>query len=84
LLVVLDASSVAAAALKVDGVPRRALPLARERDTIARSEPVFAEIEEVPRRPKFARVLTEDRQLEFLELSSAASVWFEPKVLVQD
>lgn len=84
MFVVLDASSVVAAALKVAGVPRRALLLARERHTIALSEPVFAEIEDVLRRPKFARVLTVDGQLEVLELLSAGSVWFEPKVPVHD
>jgi uncharacterized protein len=84
LFIVLDASSVVAAALKTDGIPRRALVLARERHTIALSEPVFSEIEGVLRRPKFARVLTEDRRLEVLELLSAAAIWFEPHVDVHD
>ena len=84
MFIVIAASSVVAAALKVTGVPRRALLLARVRHTIALSEPVFAEIEEVLRRPKFERVLTEDRQFEILQLLSAGAVWFEPKVPVHD
>jgi uncharacterized protein len=84
LFVIPDASLVVAAALKVPGVPRHALLLARDRHTIALSEAVFAEIEQVLRRPKLARALTEDGRLEILELLSAGSVWFEPKVTVHD
>jgi putative PIN family toxin of toxin-antitoxin system len=84
LFIVIDASSVVAAALKAEGIPRRALLLARERHTIALSEPVFAEIAEVLRRSKFAAVLTTDGRLEVLELLSAAAVWFEPKMPVSD
>jgi predicted nucleic acid-binding protein len=74
LFIVLDASSVVAAALKAAGVPRQALLMARERYTVALSDPAFAEIEAVLRRPKFARFLTRDRQLEILELLSVGSV----------
>jgi hypothetical protein len=84
LLVVFDASSVVGAALRADSVPRRALLRARERHGIALSTSVFAEVEEVLGRPKFARILTSDRRQEIMGLLTAAAVWFEPDVRVQD
>ena len=84
MIVVFDASSLVGAALKRDGAPRRALLAARQRDTIALSRPVHAEIDEVRRRPKFAAVHTEDRRLEIMDLLVAPAVWIEPDVAVQD
>lgn len=48
------------------------------------SEAVYGEIAEVLARPKFARVLTDDRRREILELLSAAALWVEPAVEVRD
>ncbi len=36
------------------------------------------------RRPKFARVLTDDMRHEIMELLIATAVWFEPDVSVRD
>ena len=82
--IVFDASVIVGAAFKVDGIPRRALLLARERHTIALSTPVLDEIAEVLGRGKFAGILTADRRAEILELLTAAAAWFEPEVRVLD
>lgn len=57
---------------------------ARAKGIIALSEAVYAEITEVLARPKFARVLTEDRRREILELLTAAALWVEPKEAVRE
>jgi uncharacterized protein len=51
---------------------------------LALSEAVYGEIADVLARPKFARVLTEDRRREVLELLSAAALWIEPTEEVRD
>ncbi len=79
-----DASAVVSAALNPSGVPRRALAVARTTGAIALSKPVYGEIVQVLARPKFARVLTDDRRREILELLSAAAVWVEPADEVRD
>jgi len=81
---VFDANTVVSAALSPNGVPRRALATARARGTIALSEAVYREVAEVLARPKFARVLTDDRCREVLELLSAAALWIEPTEEVRD
>ena len=81
---VFDANTVVSAALSPGGVPRRALVLARSQGIVALSEAVYHEIAEVLARPKFARILTEDRRREALELLSAAALWVEPTVAVRD
>ena len=80
----IDSNTVISAALNPDGVPRQALAIARARGVIALSEPVYREIVEVLARPKFTRVLTEDRRHETLELLAAAALWIEPKEPVND
>ena len=67
-----------------NGLPRRAVALARAKGTIALSDAVYREVAEVLSRPKFARVLTDDRRREILELLSAAALWVEPKEKIQD
>jgi putative PIN family toxin of toxin-antitoxin system len=79
-----DASTIVGAALKQNSIPMRALLAARERDVIALSEPVFAEIEEVLARPKFAIALSAERREEILELIAAAAFWVEPNMAVAD
>jgi hypothetical protein len=49
LFVIFDASTIVGAALKADGIPRRALLTARERHTLVLSGATFGEIEEVLR-----------------------------------
>lgn len=80
----IDANTVVSAALNPDGLPRRAIAVARTKSTIALSEAVYQEIAEVLERPKFARVLTDGRRREVLELLSAAALWVEPNTKVQD
>nr|WP_294551583.1 putative toxin-antitoxin system toxin component, PIN family [uncultured Rhodopila sp.] len=81
---VLDANTVVSAALNPNGTPRRALAAARARGTIALSPDVFREISGVLARPKFARHLTDNDQQEILELLTAAALWVEPVVKVDD
>lgn len=45
---------------------------------------MYGEIAEVLKRPKFARVLTDDRRREILEFLSAAALWVEPRETVRD
>ena len=80
----MDASAVVSAALNPDGTARRAVAAARARTTIALSDAVLREIAGVLARPKFARVLTEDRRREILELLVAAALWVEPREAVRD
>lgn len=79
-----DANTVISAALNPNGTPRRALAAARKHGTLALSRTVYQEVAEVLARPKFARVLTDDRRREALELLSAAALWVEPTVAVRD
>ncbi|GAA0593555.1 hypothetical protein GCM10009416_34910 [Craurococcus roseus] len=55
------------------------MAVARARTTIALSDAVQREIAGVLARPKFARVVTEDRRREALELLAAAALWVEPR-----
>ena len=72
------------AALRRDGVPRRALLAARERGRIALSPPVLDEIAEVLARPKFAAAIPLDRRAEIIGLLTAAAAWFEPGIRVRE
>jgi len=81
---VIDANTVVSAALNPNGVPRQAITAARARGVITLSDAVYGEIAEVLTRPKFARVLTEDRRREILELLAAAALWVEPTEVVGD
>ena len=83
-MIVFDASTVVAAALNPNGIPRRALVHARTHDRLAMSEPVAAEIREVIRRPKFAGLLTPSRQAEIVGLLFTDVDWFVPQVNVTD
>ncbi len=84
LLIVFDASTVVGAALGPGSVPWQAIHRARERDLIALSEPVAAEIREVLARPKFSRVLTPVRQDEIAALLFTKAHWFVPATRVTD
>lgn len=58
--------------------------MARAIGVIALSQSAYDEIAEVLRRPKFSRVINDDRRSEVLELLSAAAVWVEPRNQVRD
>jgi hypothetical protein len=75
---------VVSAALNPNGTSRRALTAARARGTIALSQAVFDDFAEVLSRPKFARILTQDRRREALELLAAAALWVDPTETVTD
>jgi putative PIN family toxin of toxin-antitoxin system len=81
---VIDANTVVSAVLNPNGTSRRALATARTQGTIALSEAVFSEIAEVLSRPKFTRVVTEDRRLEVLELLAAAAPRVDPDEKVEN
>jgi uncharacterized protein len=83
-LIVFDASALVSAALKVDGVPERALLRAEETDVFALSAAVEAEIAGVLARPKFARAVSPERRERLLEILRGAAIWFEPAVRVTD
>jgi putative PIN family toxin of toxin-antitoxin system len=83
-LIVFDAAVVVSAALKMDGVPERALLLAEEVDVFALSAAVDAEITEVLARPRFARAIPRERYELVLSVLRGQAVWFEPSERVTD
>lgn len=48
------------------------------------SSAVFAEIDDVLRRPKFSRHLSNEDRREVLSLLTGAAVWIQPKAVVRD
>ena len=82
--VVLDASTIVSAALVPNSTPDRALISARNGGVICLSAPVLNEIEQVLRRPKFARSLRRGRIDEVLALLTASARWFAPTEPVYD
>ena len=64
--VVLDSSVVISAALLPRSLPRQAFDLAIRHCRVLMSEATLAELDEVLRRPKFAKYITEEERLEFL------------------
>ena len=45
---------------------------------------MYGEITAVLARPKFARVISDDRRREILELLATAALWIEPRLGVED
>ena len=66
LRVVLDTGVVVSAMLLPRSVPRQALELAIERGRILVSEATIVELDDVVRRKKFDKYVTEESRLEFL------------------
>ena len=83
-MIVFDASSVIAAALNPDRTPRQALARVRRDDRLAMSLAVADEIRSVLRRPKFARVLTQERIAEAEVWLFTEVDWFVPVVRISD
>jgi uncharacterized protein len=75
---------VVSAALKVDGVPERALLRADEVDVLALSVAVEAEMSAVLNRPRFAQAIPRERRERILKVLRSEAVWFEPIVRVTD
>lgn len=63
---VLDVNVVVSALLLADSAPRKALDGVVRHGRLLLSVPVFVELDEVLRRPKFERYLPEELRLEFL------------------
>jgi uncharacterized protein len=83
-LIVFDASVVVSAALKIDGVPERALLRAEEVDVFALPTAVDAQLAAVLARPRFARAIPCDRLELIMTVLRSEAVWFEPTVRVTD
>jgi putative PIN family toxin of toxin-antitoxin system len=83
-VIVVDASTVVSAALKIDSIPERALLKAERDDVLALSSAVEAEIVAVLNRPKFDRVLSSGRRDQMIGALRQAAVRFEPSVSVVD
>ena len=81
-MIVFDASVVVSAALKVDGVPERAMLRAEETDVFALSTAVDTEIAGVLARPRFAQAIPRERREHILAILRSEAVWFEPAVRV--
>lgn len=76
--VVVDANTVASAALKAESKPETALLFALNYDSLYLSEPVLDEIREVLSRPKFRRYVGEERLAEILALMLADAHFVTP------
>lgn len=76
--------ALSVAALFAAGLCERAIAAARAGGTIALSQAVFQEVAEVLSRPKFARILTDNRRVESLALLTSAALWIEPAEQVRD
>ena len=63
---VLDTGVVVSAALLPRSVPRQAFDLAMARGTLLASDQTVAELDEVLRRPKFDKYVSESQRLQFL------------------
>ena len=66
--------------------PERYSPTGNRNRAVARRRSIVrggpSEISEVLARPKFARVLADDRRREILELLTAAALWVEPETAI--
>lgn len=67
LRVVIDSNVVVSAALLPRSLPRQAFDLAISRCDVLVSEATLVELDEVLRRPKFAKYIADEERLEFLE-----------------
>ena len=83
-MIVVDASTIVCAALTGGGIPDRAVLHVIERDALALSSAVDAEIAEVLARPKFSRQLPPARRERIMTLLRKRAVWFEPTIKVHD
>jgi len=76
--VVIDANTIASAALKADSVPERAVLFAIIHGSLYLSEPVVEEIREVLERPKFQKYITEERRTSVIALLLASAHFVTP------
>ncbi len=83
-MIVFDSSALVGAAIRRDGVPELALRHAFQRDRIAVSEAVMAELLDVFARPRLQRFLDPALRGELLSTLLASGVFFEPAERVTD
>jgi putative PIN family toxin of toxin-antitoxin system len=83
-VIVFDSSALVGAAIRRDGVPELALRHAFQRDRIAVSEAVMAELLDVFARPRLQRFLDPALRGELLSTLLASGVFFEPAERVTD
>ncbi len=81
--VVVDANTVASAALKAQSTPETALLFALVYDSLYLSEPVLDEIQEVLSHPKFRRYVGEQRLAEIVALMLADAHFVTPMANVR-
>jgi putative PIN family toxin of toxin-antitoxin system len=82
--IVIDASSLVGALLRVDSIPEQALLLARSHAVICLSGPVAAELREVFNRPRFIKYASPDRVTRILDVIGAGAMFFEPTEIIAD
>jgi len=70
--------------MDADGVPYQALRKARAVDTLAMSQPVFAELLDVLHRPRLARFMDPDLRADLLDQLVSGTLWFAPAEAVSD
>jgi uncharacterized protein len=85
LIVVVDASTLVSAALKVDSIPERALLRAVNEDNqLLLSQEVEDEYREVIFRPKFDRYVSIERRQRILDIVAVAAERIEPTETVRE
>ncbi len=83
-MIVFDASTVVGAALKMAGIPERALLRAEASEVFALSVPVDNEIAEVLARPKFEYAIPAERRERILGILRDNAAWYAPTERVAD
>ena len=85
MIVVVDASTLVSAALKVDSIPERALLRALNQDNrLLLSQEVEDEYREVIFRPKFDRYVSVERRQRILDIIAVAAERIEPTETVRE
>ena len=85
MIVVVDASTLVSAALKVDSIPERALLRAVNEDNrLLLSQEVEDEYREVIFRPKFDRYVSVERRQRILDIIAVAAERIEPTETVRE
>ncbi len=83
-MIVVDASVVVSAALRIGSQPDLAFSHAAKQDEIAVSAAVLDEITRVLNRPKFARLIEPSRRSRLLQVLNVRGIWFVPMTPVFD
>ncbi len=85
MIIVLDASTLVSAALKVESIPERAfLRIVDETNTLLLSQEVEDEYREVLFRPKFDRYASVEHRQRFLDIIAVAAETLVPTEIVRE